>query len=224
MGIMSSIFGSAKSNDVLNTSTSSYNSSDVYSTVDSHNVANNTSSNWSSNSTSNNTNTLTQDRRLVNDHGIGVSADNSTVWTADSNNNYTSTNVRDSNNVFTDSRQITNISTTDFGAVEAGNRVALAGIQSNQALAMKTVDAGMFLQKSASDMHQMNLTYSTHMADSAVAEARNAIREVTAATGNAMNQVVGLAAKPLTANDSQHVLVIVGLVVVGVVLFKSMGR
>lgn len=216
MGLFS-LFGSGDSSSSSNATTSN-SSSNTTSSVDSHNVANNTSTNTSSNSTVNDTNTLTQDRRLVVDNGgYGVSADNSTISTSNSNN---------SSSLSMDTGHNTTITNTDYGSVAAA-------IASNTSLAGKTIDASKYLTDAGAQMLKANISFGQHVTDGgfelatkltedANAEARNAIREVTAASSNALNQVVAIASKPLNAQDPQHVLVIVGLVVVGAVLFSKM--
>lgn len=181
--------------DKSSNSTTSSNTSNTSSKVDSHNIATNTSVN----STSNNTSTLTQDRRLVVDSGsMGISADNSTIATSNSNNSTTNNNTYNT--------------TTDYGAVNAS-------IAANTAIAGKAIDVSQAVVSTGRDMMQANIDFLQHVSDGTQAEARAAISEVAAATGNAINQVVGIAAKPLNAQDPQHILVIVGLVVLGAVIF-----
>lgn len=184
--------------------TTSSNSSDT----NTSNVSTNTTTNTSYNTTDNNTNTVTQDRRLVNDHGIGVSADASTVLTMDSGN---STNTTTTNNI-----------TSDMGAVSAGMSLGMGALQSNRELAMHTVDASKWLSDSGRDMLSANIAYAEHLGDSSQALARSAISEVVAASGNALNQVTAIAAKPLNANDPQRLVIIVALGVVGMVFFSKM--
>lgn len=206
MGFLSGLFGSG-GNETSSNTTSSYSSADTTTSTDSHNVAVNTSSNYSSNATS----TLTQDRRLVTDGGAtGVTADNSTVTTtmANSNNSYSN----DSGH---------NTTVTDFGSVAGGLQLGATAIAANQALALQTIDASKYMTNSGFDMLKLNMDFAQHVSDSATAEARNAIREVSAASNNALNQVVGIASKPLNAQDPQHVLVIVGMCVIGAVLFSK---
>jgi hypothetical protein len=181
-------------------STTSNNTSNTYASSDSHDLAINTSSN----STSNSTNTLTQDRRLVVDNGgYGVSADNSSIFTANSNN---STTINTS---------------TDYGAIAAAGQLGVTSIAANTALAAKTVDASRYLIGSTADIFSAGLAYAEHLTEGTNAEARNAIREVVAASGNAINQVATVAAKPLDANDPQRLVIIVGLAVVGLVFFSK---
>jgi hypothetical protein len=185
----------------------------------------NDSHNETSNLTLNDTNTLTQDRRLVNDGGVGVSADSSTVAMTNSGNSSTSTTT---SNAFT-----TINTTTDFGSVAIGGDVAKAAIKSNQELSLATVDASKYLVNSGASMYRTSLDYAQHLADNqadlalkvtqdANAEARNAIREVVANSNNALTQLMALASKPLDANDPQRVVIIVGLCVVGIVFFSKM--
>jgi hypothetical protein len=60
------------------------------------NTSNTYSTNTTTNSTYNTTDTTTQDRRLVTDHGIGISADASTITTSNSNNQSDSHNTDNS--------------------------------------------------------------------------------------------------------------------------------
>lgn len=210
MGLIGSLFGS--NHESASNATTSNNISNTSSNVDSHNTAINTTTNSSSNSTVNDTNTVTQDRREVVDHGIGVSADNSSVFTQNSGNS--STSSTDTTNY------VTNVS--DQGAIKAGLEVSLAGIASNQALALKTVDAGKMFAGTGMDMLKANIAFAQHVSDTAAAETRDSIAQVVASSRDALNQVTTIAAKPLNAQDPQHVLVIVGLVVVGAVLFSKM--
>lgn len=199
-------------------STTSRNSSDSYTT----NTSTNTTTDTSYNTTDNNTNTVTQDRRTVTDHGISVSADASNVTTTNSGN---STDIStDSHNVSTVSSHtsLTNYTTTDFGAVTAAMGLGATAIKSNQELSMATVDASRYLVGTTADLYQAQLDFATHLSEGANAEARNAIREVSAAAGNALNQVVGVVSKPLDANDPQRLVIIVGLCVVGLVFFSKM--
>jgi hypothetical protein len=202
MGLGSWLFGDDESQSTNTTSSS--NSSDTFSSTDSHNVATNTSNN----STSNNTNTLTQDRRLVTDHGVGVTADNSSVFTTDSGNSWLSTITSDTKNYTT-----TN-TVTDFGAVQAV-------VASNTSLAGRSFDVSSALARTGAEMMSANLDFLQHINDTSQSAARSAISEVVTATGNALNQVVGIASKPLNANDPQRLVIIVGLCVVGLVFFSK---
>lgn len=212
MGLFGTLFGNSKSNEESHNETTSNNTSNTTSTVDSHNTAVNTSNNISSNSTANSTDTLTQDRRTVVDHGIGVSADNSSVFTTNSGNSVATTN--DTTNYVT--------TVSDQGAIAAGRDLGLAGIASNQALALKTVDVGKAFVGQGLDLLNANIAFAQHVSDTAAAETRDSIAQVVASSRDAINQVTAIAAKPLNAQDPQHILVIVGLVVVGAVLFSKM--
>jgi hypothetical protein len=203
-GVMYGIGGSSEQSNA----TTSQNSSDTLTT----NTSTNTTSNTSFNTTDNNTNTVTQDRRLVTDHGLAVSADASTVFTTNSGNSNSTTNDIVNNTT----------TTSDFGAISGGIQLGLGALQSNRELAMKTVDASKWLMDSGTELVKSNFDFLQHVTDSSQAEARNAIREVTAATGNALNQVVGIASKPLNANDPQRLVIIVALGVIGIVMFSKM--
>src|SRR5438046_1950865 len=98
-----SLFG-IFSHDTSSNTTTSNNDSRQFTEVDSHNVATNTTNN----STVNDTNTVTKDQRMVNDHGLGISAENSSLYTVDSGNNIST------------STDTTNYFSTDQGAVAAG--------------------------------------------------------------------------------------------------------
>jgi hypothetical protein len=227
MGLFGSLFGS--SNESASNATTSSNASNTTSTVDSHNSAindtNNYSSNTSSNSTANNTSTLTQDRRTVTDHGVSASADNSTVSTMNSGNSSSTTS--DTTNY------TTNTSTTDQGALAAGmqlglsgvslgREVGLAGIASNQVLSLKTVDVGKQFLSVGGDLLAANIAFAQHVSDTAASNTRDEIAQIVSSSRDAMNQVSSIAAKPLNAQDPQHILVIVGLVVVAAVVFSKM--
>lgn len=198
----------------------------------------NTSYNTSNNVTSNLTNTLTQDRRLVTDHGIGLSTDNSTVGIANSGNSTTSSvdshanswmsSLTDNSNRSTnwsDSSVRSNINsnntynnisttTTDFGAVSSA-------IGANSDVALHTVAAGEMLGQAGADMLNANLQFLQHVSDSNTQAAAGALQQVANSSAGALNEVAALAAKPMNANDPQHILVIVGLVVFGIFAMKG---
>ncbi len=215
--------------------TSNWNSSDTYTATE----TNNTTTNLSYQTTDNNTNTLTQDRRLVNDGGIGVSADNSTVLTSNSNNTSTVNNnafAFDSGNTVNSHNTITTVNhsmSTDYGAIAASGQLGVQSVASNQSLSLAAIDASKFLVGTTKDMHNANLSFAQHVSDggaelawklssAANAESRNAIREVAATAGNMMNSLSSVVAKPLDANNPQQVIIIVGLCVVGLVFFSKM--
>ncbi|MYM39658.1 hypothetical protein [Duganella qianjiadongensis] len=213
MGLLSFLSGGDSSSSSSSTSTTSINESNTSSSVDSHNTAVNTSTNTSSNSTVNDTNTLTQDRRTVIDHGLGVSADNSSVFTSNSGNSSSTDISSDSHNVFN--------TVSDFGGISAGRDIAIAGINSNQALASKTVDVSRVFVDQGLDLLNANIAFAEHISDTAAAQTRQSIDQIVASSRDAIGQVTAIAAKPLNAQDPQHILVIVGLVVVGAVLFSK---
>ncbi|MFL6675881.1 MAG: hypothetical protein ACJ8LG_21640 [Massilia sp.] len=192
-----SLFG-VFSGDKSTSSTTSNNDSRNQSWTDSHNTTSNLSLNT--------TDTLTQDRRLVVDNGgYGVSADNSTITTANSNNSSSvSTNI-DSHN----------ITYTDYGSVAAA-------IAANKDISGKAIDVSKAVVDNGRQMMQANLDYLQHVGEASLAQSRDAIREVASASSNALNQVVGIAAKPLNANDPQRLVIIVALGVLGVVFFSKM--
>ncbi len=198
-----SLFGIFSGDDTTSSNaTTSNNTSNTKTT----NISTNTSTNTSSNSTVNDTSTVSQDRRIATDHGIGISADASTVLTTNSGNSTTNSNSWDNHATYN--------TLTDYGSVSAA-------IASNQTLALKTIDASKYLTDAGGDLFKANLDFAQHITDNSQAQARSAISEVVAASTNALNQVVGIASKPLNAQDPQHILVIVGLVVVGAVLFSK---
>jgi hypothetical protein len=198
MGIFSSLFG-GHADETANTTTSSTNTSNTTNSVDSHNVANNTTVN----STSNSTDTLTQDRRMVVDNGgYGVSADNSTIITSNSNNS----SVRSSDN------HATYNTMTDFGVL--GGVVA-----ANKDLAMHTIDVSKVLTQGGQDMVKANFDFLEHIFDSSQGQTSAAIGAVQNASKQAMEQVAAIAAKPLNANDPQRLVILVGLAVVGIAIF-----
>lgn len=174
----------------------------------SNNISNTTTTNTSSNSTVNDTNTLTQDRRTVSDHGIGISSDNSSVSLFQSGN--------------TTENYISNTTSTDHGAVMGGLGLANAGIASNNSIAGKAIDVSTALAKIGASMQDANIAFLQHVGDQNAASARSAISEVVTATGNALNQIGTIASKPLNANDPQRLVIIVGLAVVGLVFFSKM--
>lgn len=179
--------------------TNSTNTTD-YSTTSS---SNSSSVNTSSNSTTNNTNTNTQDQRMVNDHGIGISAAaNAQVFTSDSNNS--TTNQSDSHN-----SSIYN-TVSDSGAIAAGAGIAANAISAFTTVSEHQIAAGNLLSKTGLDTLQANITYAQHLSDNNQELAKAAI-----------SQVAAIAAKPLNAQDPQHILVIVGLVVFGVFALKG---
>lgn len=211
MGLLSFLSGGDSSSST--NATTSNNTSNTSSSTDSHNTAVNTSTNISSNSTANSTSTVTQDRRIVTDHGISTNADNSTVFTSNSGNT-TSTDIsNDNHSIFN--------TVSDLGAISAGRDIAIAGINSNQALALKTVDVGKQFLTSGSDLLAANISFAEHISDTAAAQTRDSIAQIVSSSRNALDTVTALAAKPMTANDPQHILVIVGLVVVGIVMFSK---
>lgn len=174
----------------------------------SNNISNTTTTNTSSNSTVNDTNTLTQDRRTVSDHGIGISSDNSSVSLFQSGN--------------TTENYVSNTSSTDYGSVAAAFGLGNLSIQSNNSIAGKAIDVSTALAHIGAEMQDKNISFLQHIGDSNAAAARSAISEVVTATGNALNQVASIAAKPLNANDPQRLVIIVGLAVVGLVFFSKM--
>jgi hypothetical protein len=187
--------------------TTSQNSSDTNVT----NTSTNTTSNTSYNTTDNNTSTLTQDRRLVNERGLGISADDSTLFTMNSGNSTTTTNdITTTNNLL-----------TDFGAISGGIQLGLGSLQTNRDLAMRTVDASKWMFDSGEHLMEANIGFLQHVGDNNAASARNAISEVVAASGNALAQVASIAAKPLNANDPQRLVIIVALAVVAIVVFRK---
>ncbi len=198
MGIFASIFGGG-GNETSSNATTSNNTSNTNTT--------NTSYSTSSNSTVNDTSTVSQDRRIATDHGIGISSDGGAVTTTNSGNSTTNSSSVDNHATYN--------TMTDYGSVSAA-------IASNQALALKTIDASRYLTDAGLTLGQSNLDFLQHVSDNNAATARAAVGEVVAASTNALNQVVGIAAKPLNAQDPQHILVIVGLAVVGLVFFSKM--
>lgn len=241
------IFSSDKT--YTTSSTSNYNDSRVQTENNSNSVSNNTTTNTSSNSSVDWNNTLTQDRRLVNDHGLGISADNSTISTSNSNNT-TNWTVDASNKSMNDNsvssnfwQQITNdnhsTTVTDLGSVAGGLSLSQAAlgssegifntaanvlktmIGSNENVSLHQLDAGNYLAKQGYDMLRANIDYSQHLSDSNAVLQSNAIAQIKSASENAISQVTAIAAKPLNAQDPQHIIVIVGLVVVGVMALKG---
>lgn len=239
------IFG--KESNTTTSSTSNYNDSRTFSENTSTNTSNNTSNSVSTNTNTDINNTSTQDRRLVNDRGIGVSADNSTVWTADSNNTTTSNWTQDASlrltddhtfNQANDSHNIFN-TVSDFGAVSGGLGIAATALGANSGVFntaagvltrsissqensfLHQLDAGNFLASQGIDMLKANISFAEHLSDSNQALQANAISQIRDASTNAVSQVAAIAAKPLNAQDPQHIIVIVGLVVVGVMALRG---
>lgn len=205
------------------------NSNSTTSSNTSNTTTTNTSYNTSSNTSDNRTNTLTQDRRLVNDGGYGVSADNSTVTTFDSGNSWsTSSDSQYSNSVdnhswYNDqsSYNYTNIMQSDFGAISAAKGIADSAIGSNSKLTELMLAATSALANTGQRMFDSNLAYAKHVADQNKTTSEAAISEVKSASANALSQVAAIASKPLDAQNPQHILVIVGLVVFGIYFFKG---
>lgn len=166
-------------------------------------VSSSTSNNTSTNSTTNNTSTNTQDQRMVNDHGIGISAAaNSQVTTSDSNNSTTVSNDSHNSTVYN--------TVSDQGAIAAGAGIAANAITAFTTVSDHQIAAGNMLAQSGLDTLKANIDYAKHLSDENNQLARDAIA-----------QVAQIAAKPLNAQDPQHILVIVGLVVFGVFALKG---
>lgn len=189
------------------------------------NETNTLSNSW--NSTANSTNTNTQDQRMINDRGVGVSADNGTVFALNTSSNETVNSSRndtsDNHSFWSDSSTYssTSINTGDFGAISAGRDVALGSLNSQQKTMDLLLAATRDLGKSGMSMIQANLDYATHLSDSNQANSDRVLSQVKNTSENALAQVAAIAAKPLNAQNPQHILVIVGLVVCGVFAFKS---
>lgn len=179
-----SLFGNSGSPSTTN-STSNYN--------DSRTLTENTSTNTSNNTSNVDIFSSTQDKRMVNDHGLAISGDNSTFSLANSGNTTTIDN----------SSHDTSISSTDYGAVANA-------LQSNT-----------ILGQSAFEMMKANLNWQQHTSDSNAVLNNQAIQQIASASNSAVAQIAAIASKPLNAQNPQHILVIVGLVVFGVFAMKG---
>lgn len=155
------------------------------------------------NTTSQNTTTnVTQDRRLVVDNGgVGVTADNSAV----------------------------SIQMTDFGAVRGAAGLAALVSQQGSDTSNHAIDAAVQLGKSGTDMLRLNTDLAAHITSGGfdlvkqLNDSGSRLAEQSLAQSQAALQVVSqVVTKPLDVSDPSHQLVLVGIAVVGVVAFASM--
>lgn len=188
-------------------------------------TTNNTSSStsdWSYSNTLNSTNsttdTLTQDRRLVNDGGVAVSSDGGNVATTNSNNS--TNNITDTYSYMVDNSYTMMMS--DHGAINAARDVQSAAVGSNAKLSEMSLTAGRELANQGMNMLNANIAYARDISRQNVQQQENVMATVKGAFDSALQQVSAIAEKPLNAQNPQHILVIVGLVVFGVFAFKSM--